>query len=80
MIVQDFKAAIEHHLPSNQHESTIHSTKENDPDSLADKTTSMENELALHRSYAANKARFFAGREKYLDMLGDCILLFYLCV
>lgn len=52
MIVQDFKSAISIKYPPNE--------------GGEEEADSMDAENALHRAYAANKARFFAGREKVL--------------
>lgn len=52
MIYEDFKTAISSYFPKKE---------ENDEDNT---NNSMARETLLHRSYAAHKARFFAGREK----------------
>lgn len=51
MIVSDFKGAINCKFPPKTNEDE-------------EGTNSMESEINMHISYAANKARFFAGREK----------------
>lgn len=53
MIVSDFRTAINLELPSI--DDSVVSTVSANP---------FDAEIAMHRGYAINKARFFAGREK----------------
>ena len=53
MIVKDFSTAISSEFPSS-----------NANEIPAPDKNALDTEIALHRAYALNKARFFAGREK----------------
>ena len=60
MIVADFRTAIGLQLPCGSSSSSL---TNGTSDSVANPSP-MDGEMTLHHAYAANKARFFAGREK----------------